>query len=145
MRQFFDDELTIDNISPTDAADWRSWLAQRDLSEATVRLHCRNAKRLFNVSVEQELIDRNPFKRLKSTSIAAEKSEYTGLEVFEKLLAPLNHQTLKQFGENGLRSRHTKPFSTATTSVLSVDHLPRRYKVTAFPSVATSASSIRVR
>ena len=89
MRQFFDDELTIDNISPTDAADWRSWLAQRDLSEATVRLHCRNAKRLFNVSVEQELIDRNPFKRLKSTSIAAEKSEYTGLEVFEKLLEAL--------------------------------------------------------
>ena len=41
------------------------------LAEATVRLHCRNAKTIFNEAVERELIPVSPFSKLKSSSVAA--------------------------------------------------------------------------
>lgn len=48
----------------------------KTLSEATVRLHCRNAKTIFADAAERELMPSNPFAKLRSTSIAAERNRY---------------------------------------------------------------------
>ena len=79
----FDTALPIDAITPDAAADWRAWLAKADattekaeLSEATVRLHCRNAKTIFNDAAERELLKASPFRKLTSRAIAAERDRY---------------------------------------------------------------------
>jgi integrase len=65
---------------PTAAADWRSQLAQGKLTEdrkpaqATVCLHIRNAKTIFNYAVRDDLILYNPFDRLKSTAPEPDKN-----------------------------------------------------------------------
>ncbi len=82
LTSYFDNSTTVDQITPDHAKSWRAWLAQQKagkkskskLSEATIRLHCRNAKCIFNDAVARELITRNPFKLLKSTAIAANKN-----------------------------------------------------------------------
>ena len=46
------------------------------LSQATVRLHCRNAKSIFADAKDRELISKNPFAKLKSSAVAADRSHY---------------------------------------------------------------------
>lgn len=48
LVEHFGAELHIDKISVDIAKDWRVWLTEQGLAEATVRLHCRNAKTIFN-------------------------------------------------------------------------------------------------
>ena len=70
LKKHLKDATLIDAITLGDAKEWRRWLLARDLSEASVRLHIRNAKTLFNAAVEHELIDANPFRKLKGRAIA---------------------------------------------------------------------------
>ena len=58
--------VTIDEITPDTAADWRAAMIAEKLSEATIRLHTRNAKSMVSAAVDRELIRRNPFAKLKS-------------------------------------------------------------------------------
>ena len=46
------------------------------LSEATTRLHYRNGKSLFAGAVDRKLIERIPFAKLKSSSVAANRDRY---------------------------------------------------------------------
>ncbi len=41
-----------------------------------MRLHCRNAKACFNDAVERELMNANPFRKLTSTAVSAERDRY---------------------------------------------------------------------
>ncbi len=79
--------VTIDEITPDTAADWRAAMIAEKLSEATIRLHTRNAKSMFSAAVDRELIRRNPFAKLKSSSIAAKRERSVTLEETERLIA----------------------------------------------------------
>ncbi|HZL90122.1 MAG TPA: phage integrase SAM-like domain-containing protein [Pirellulaceae bacterium] len=61
LNGHFGDKVRLDSITPDAAADWRARLAAKGLSEATVRLECRNAKSIFAEAVRRELLTRNPF------------------------------------------------------------------------------------
>ena len=76
LKEYFTETAHLDAITPNEAKDWRAWLAARGLAEATVRLHCRNAKSMLTEAVERELIDSNPFRKLTSRSIAGTTDRY---------------------------------------------------------------------
>ena len=62
------------------------YLQTRGLAEATVRLHTRNAKTIFNDAAERELIRRNPFAGLKSAAIAAVRDRFVTADESGKIL-----------------------------------------------------------
>ena len=76
----------IDSISAADAKAWRADMLIEGLAEATARLHCRNAKSIFNEAVEQELIEKSPMAKLKSGSVAANRDRFVTAEETQKLL-----------------------------------------------------------
>jgi integrase len=73
---FFGEGTSLRAITPAQAADWRQHLANQGMSEATVRQHCRNVKALFNEAVRRELVAVNPFRSLRSASIASGNERY---------------------------------------------------------------------
>jgi len=76
LKEHFGDRVLIDTITPDGAAEWRAKLAASGIAEATVRLHCRNAKSPFNAAVERELIGKNPVRKLASAAVAAVRDRY---------------------------------------------------------------------
>jgi len=89
LSQHFNDNPPIACIRASQATDWRARLKSQGLQEATVRLHCRNAKAIFNAAVEDELIAANPFRKLKSRSVAAERDHLIDAGTAEQVLAEL--------------------------------------------------------
>jgi integrase len=86
MLAFFDSETFLRKITVDDAANWRAWLTEQGLSEATVRQHCRNAKTMFNEAVERDLIDKSPIRRLKSGILASDNDHYVTPDHTERIL-----------------------------------------------------------
>ena len=90
LLKFFGKSMTIDAITADTAADWRASMMEKvaagELSEATVRTHCRNAKTIFREAVDRELLEKNPFKRLKSSSLAAELKRFVTMDEAAKIL-----------------------------------------------------------
>ena len=78
--------VPIDTISVGNAHQWRDGLLSSGLSLATVATHCRNAKQIFEEAAKREIISRNPFKQLKSTAVAAERSEYVTPKMTQRIL-----------------------------------------------------------
>ncbi len=76
LKQHFGENVEIDSITLDGAAEWRSELAVSGIAEGTIRLHCRQAKAIFNAAVERELIEKNPFRKLVSSSVAAARDRY---------------------------------------------------------------------
>ena len=79
---FFGGETRIDRITRAMAADWRTGMAtgeltlhrkHRRLAEASVCIHVRNARTMFNYAVREDLIPFNPFDRLKGTAAEPDK------------------------------------------------------------------------
>ena len=70
----------IDSIDRFAARAWRTMLAKKKdeggkgMAEATVCLHVRNAKTIFNMAVDDEIIVRNPFAKLKGTPPELDKA-----------------------------------------------------------------------
>ena len=85
LLHYFPSDLRIDEINSDTASDWRASLVAGELSEATVRLHCRNSKTIFNNAVERELIPANPFCKLPSRAIAAQRDRYVTPAEIERL------------------------------------------------------------
>lgn len=88
MIKTFGANTPLDRITPDHAADWRAAMVG-ELSEATTRLHTRNAKTFFNNAVDRELIDRNPFRMLPSSAVAANRDHYVSVEDAERVMARL--------------------------------------------------------
>jgi len=76
LAEHFGGSTPIGAIMPEDAADWRASMLDGGLSEATARLHARNAKAIFNAAVDWGTLDRNPFVKLKSGAVAADRERY---------------------------------------------------------------------
>ena len=86
IKKHFGKTSRIDEVTPDSAADWRAAMLANGLSEATTRLHCRNAKSIFAEAERRELIRKNPFGRLKSSSIAAQRKRNVTAEEATNIL-----------------------------------------------------------
>ena len=111
LTGFFGKECTLASVTADQAAEWRVSLftplptkpkgkgkgrkakvaakpknKKTRLSEASVRGHCRNAKTIFGVATDRKILPDNPFKSLKSASIAANREHYVTPEQAEEIL-----------------------------------------------------------
>ena len=96
LLMFFGGGVRIDRISRAMAADWRAAMAIGKLvlnrqgkknKEASVCIHVRNAKTMFNQSVQEDLILFNPFDRLKGMAREPDKGwKCVSIEELDKLL-----------------------------------------------------------
>lgn len=86
----FGSGTAINRITPDGAMDWRADLL-KTLSEATVRLHTRNAKSFFNHAADREIIAKNPFRLLPSSAIAAVRDHYVRIDDAETVLRHLDN------------------------------------------------------
>ena len=90
LVRFFGPDLGLDRIQRAETRDFGSWLRQAALSDASARKHARHCKRIFAVAVEEESLPANPFVKIKSISVAADRSDsYIDLKTIEKLLDEL--------------------------------------------------------
>ena len=86
LLAYFDADILIRSVLPDDAADWEDWLAGQDISEATVRQHCGNAKGIFNAAVRRGLLRESPFRHLRSGSTASKNARYVTPAEADKVL-----------------------------------------------------------
>jgi integrase len=96
LKKFFGEEIYINHINRAIASNWRAAMAKGELSfhtkgkpmaEASVCIHTRNAKTIFNHAVRDDLILFNPFGRLKGNAPEPDKDwKYVSLEELDKLL-----------------------------------------------------------
>ncbi|QKK09355.1 MAG: site-specific integrase [Planctomycetota bacterium] len=89
LNAHFPSNPSVESIGPGDAVEWRTRLKGRGLSEATVRQHCRHAKAIFNAAVDAEVIGTNPFRKLPSRSIAANRDTFVDHETADRVIAEL--------------------------------------------------------
>lgn len=80
----------LDKVTASDAMDWRAAMLEGGLSEASVRLHSRNAKSLFNGAITREILTTNPFRTLPTAAIAANRDFYLTPQDAEKIIAKLD-------------------------------------------------------
>lgn len=121
----------LTDYTPGVAQDWRAALAATGKSEPTLRMYARIAKAFFNAAVDQEIIDRNPFRKLPSASMAATRDHYVSPEKALRILDELPtfaHRVvfaLARFG--GLRI----PSELAGLTWPDIDWSAKRMRVTA--------------
>ena len=91
---YFSSDIRIDNITRDRASDWRVALVKGGLkrkqrpAEATICLHVRNVKVIFNHAVRDDLLLFNPFDKLKGIAPEPDKNwKYVTREEFRKLFA----------------------------------------------------------
>lgn len=84
---FFGADQPLRAITEDDAKQWRKYLTEQGLSEATVCKRCQNAKVFFNGAVKKKLIPGNPFLELESGSKAnASRQRFISRENTQKVL-----------------------------------------------------------
>jgi integrase len=76
LLSHFDATTPIASITPSHALDWRRYLQGLGYAEASTRLWARIAKSIVNDAVERDLIVKNPFRKLPSSSPAAPRDRY---------------------------------------------------------------------
>ena len=96
LKEYFGSDTSILQITRAMASDWRTALAKgqfspdsnvHDMAEASVCIHVRNARTIFNHAFKDELVPYNPFDRLRATAPAPEKNwKYVTVEDLDKLL-----------------------------------------------------------
>jgi len=95
LKEFLGAEIYINRITRAMGSNWRAAMATGKLSfdpkgetmaEASVCIHVRNAKTIFNHAVRDDLILLNPFDRLKGAAAEPDKDwKYVSLEELDKL------------------------------------------------------------
>ena len=90
-------DTKVNKLTPAKAKEWRTKLLKLGLTEATVRTHARNAKTLFNDAIDREIVRRNPFQKLPSTSVAAKKGRYITPQETELIIRACPDQKWKTF------------------------------------------------
>ena len=148
LRAFFGNETRLDELTPNGAADWRAALLaekkparrgeklksgeeQKPLRcEATARNYTRDAKTIFNAAVDRELIAKNPFAKLKSSVLAANRTRYVSPEESQAILeaAPNAHPWRLLFGLARFAGLRT-PSETHRLTWADVDWERRRLSV----------------
>jgi integrase len=70
LVEHFGANKPLREINRGDAEHWRLYLVAQELAEPTIRKRCQFAKQFFSAAVKLELIPDNPFRDLKSASLA---------------------------------------------------------------------------
>lgn len=86
LLAFFDDGLELRKITVQDAADWRKFLKGLNLSEASIKIHCGNAKTMLAEAVQRKLITDNPFALLKSGSTPSKYFRYVKPDEIDRVI-----------------------------------------------------------
>jgi len=76
LKDFFPPDTPLRKITPDQAADWRQWLVNQGLSEASVKTHSGNVKTIFTEAERRRLVPESPFKYLKSGPTASRNDRY---------------------------------------------------------------------
>ena len=90
LADCFGDTVDVDKFTASDAIDFRDWLENQAgiKRENTIRKHCQIAQMFFNAAIDDELCDRNPFRKLPTTSQRATDRQYhVTREEFDKCVA----------------------------------------------------------
>lgn len=82
----FGADINIDSITVGKASEFESWGRKKGFSEAHQRTVNRYAKQLFSFVVDHGWLSTNPFRKLKSTALAATVRHYVNPEDTERLL-----------------------------------------------------------
>jgi integrase len=80
----FGADRPLDSITVSDAKSWRRWLVApkneenpsasgQGLAENTARRRCGIAKQFFNEAIDREIIEKNPFAKMKKLSVGSNK------------------------------------------------------------------------
>ena len=87
LIEFFGADRSMQSLTKADAKDWRLFLIQRGMAEASVRKHCGFAKHFFKQAIDRELIVKNPFADLISASIGnAERQQFISHADIQKVI-----------------------------------------------------------
>lgn len=86
LESYFGSQRKASSITPAEAADWRRWMLQSGLSEATARTYARGAKQIFRDAVDRKLVDENPFSRLPSGSVANTNDRFITSHEIDKVI-----------------------------------------------------------
>ncbi len=76
----------IRSITPADAADWRRFLKELGLSEATIKSHSGNAKTIMAQAVRRKVLDESPFTELKSGPTPSRYTRYITPDEIERVI-----------------------------------------------------------
>ena len=87
LTEHFGDSRAIDSLTLGDAANYESWGRKGGSSEAHQRTLNRYAKQLFAYAVDHTWVPANPFRKLRSTALAASVRHYVTETDTVKLLA----------------------------------------------------------
>ena len=92
LTEHFGDSRAIDSLTLGDAANYESWGREGGSSEAHQRTLNRYAKQLFAYAVDHTWVPANPFRKLRSTALAASVRHYvTEADTVKLLAACPNH------------------------------------------------------
>ena len=94
LVEFFGKDRPLRNVNADQASDWRTWLGKtaskrtgRLLTEATIKIHCGNAKQLFGDAARRKLIPESPFAHLAGGATPRDQDRHVTLPELEKILA----------------------------------------------------------
>jgi integrase len=76
LIEHFGADKPLPEISPGCADEWRLYLVQKGLAEATVRRRCGAAKQIFKWGTRKRFISGNPFTDLKSANLPNPAREF---------------------------------------------------------------------
>lgn len=141
---FIGREMSLSAVSRDHAARWNDHLAEQGLAIASIRRHIRQLKACFNAAINRDLLTSNPFDRIDSASIPAQRDRHVSADEGRAVLAQLpsaEYQALfalARFG--GLRS----PSETMILTWESVDldagrmevYAPKTHQTRSVPIVA---------
>ena len=84
---YFGSDRRAGMITVAEAQDWRRWLLDQGLTEATARTYARGIKQVFRDACDRALLESNPFQKLPSGSIANTNNRFVTAIEMSKVLA----------------------------------------------------------
>ncbi len=111
----------IAEVSSPMAAQWRSDLLASGLSEATCRLHTRNARAMFSQAMNDGQVETNPFGSLPTASVAADRDFYLCRDDARKILHHIANPDLRAVVALGRFAGLRVPSETHTIRWRDVD------------------------
>lgn len=88
LAGFFGLRKTLADVTAEDVKDWQRWmLSDRDLAVSTTNNYIKVAKQFFAAAVDDEILNRSPFRRVKShIPINRSRQFFVTREMAEKVL-----------------------------------------------------------
>ena len=76
LREYFNADTLLIDISKPEATDWRIWLkTEKSMAENTACKHSRIAKSIFNRAIDEDHLAVNPFKHLNGSEPVKREAE----------------------------------------------------------------------